>query len=214
MTDAHPDPRPAREWPIPPMDHGSGHKDTAFTWAMGNLILARIIEGETMKAITADPRMPAYCTVFRWMQVVPEFADAVRQVRAALATNRLNDREAHRLARGPKRRSGRKSTYSDLTGEIICDAIAQGASLSEIVARPGMPSFKAIYTWLRDQPQFREVFIEACDHRDRLLAFQAEAAIEEVFEIGIPAAQAKINALKARAGRLRPKLYRASPLGD
>ena len=34
-----------------------------------------------MKAITADPRMPAYCTVFQWVKVVPEFGDAYRQVR-------------------------------------------------------------------------------------------------------------------------------------
>src|SRR6478609_3017726 len=72
---AHP-----RDWPIPPMDKEAGWKETAFTWPMGQLILARIWAGETMTAITADPRMPAYCTVFRWMQVVPEFGEAVAQV--------------------------------------------------------------------------------------------------------------------------------------
>lgn len=75
----------ARDRPIPYMDKGSGWKDSAFTWAMGELILARIADGETVKAITADPRMPAYCTVFQWMRVVPAFGEAVAEVRGRLA---------------------------------------------------------------------------------------------------------------------------------
>ena len=34
-----------------------------------------------MAAITADARMPAVCTVYRWMQVVPAFGDAVRMLK-------------------------------------------------------------------------------------------------------------------------------------
>src|SRR5882724_140626 len=76
---------PAKDWPIPPMDHEAGDKPSAFTWAMGRLILQRMGDRETMKAITADPAMPAYCTVFQWVKVVPEFGDAYRRVRAMLA---------------------------------------------------------------------------------------------------------------------------------
>lgn len=46
MTTPSGDPR---DWPVPSMDHGSGHKDTAFTWAMGELILARIRAGAALK---------------------------------------------------------------------------------------------------------------------------------------------------------------------
>ena len=152
----HDDLRPAREWPIPPMDHGAGDKDTAFTWAMGELILQRIADGDTVKAITADARMPAYCTVFRWMQVVPEFGDAVAQVRAELARLRRAARDAAADARlqaeidarrrGEKVRwwvSGRATTWTPERWEAVLAAIEDGASLSEVVRTSGMPSFKA-----------------------------------------------------------------------
>jgi hypothetical protein len=203
--------RPAREWPIPWMDKAAGHKDTAFSWAMGELILARIAEGETVKAITADPRMPAYCTVFRWMQVAPEFGERVAEMRAVLAHNRRGLREARRLARGPKRRSGRKSTFSALNAALVIEGIEAGKSLSEIVREPGRPSMKAIYAWLRDQPRFRDDFVQACLWREIELDIEVEAAIDEAWGTGIPTANKRIRAAQGRAGRLRPKLYRWLP---
>ena len=85
---------PPRDWPNPPMDHGSGDKDTAFAWAMGDLILRRMGYRETMKTITADPRMPAYCTVFRWVKVVPEFGEAYRRLRVAQAQAQAQAQQA------------------------------------------------------------------------------------------------------------------------
>lgn len=208
-----PEPPPAREWPIPPMDHEAGDKATAFTWAMGNLILKRISEGETMKAITADARMPAYCTVFRWMQVVPPFGDQVRGLRAMMAASRLEERDAWAVVRGPKRRSGRRSTYRPETGARICDEIKKGASLSDIVARPGAPSFKAIYRWLRDQLEFRAAFVAACEWRAGWLAFQADMVIEGATPDTFAQAQAEHAWLMGRIGRLTPRTYRAAPRG-
>ena len=78
-------PYPRGTWnpvpPIPKMDHTAGFKESAFSWAMGRVILRRISDGWSMKAITRDPRMPAYCTVYQWMKVVPEFGEAVRLIR-------------------------------------------------------------------------------------------------------------------------------------
>ena len=218
------DPRPARDWPIPPMDHGSGWKDTAFTWAMGQLILRRIADGETMKAITADARMPAYCTVFRWMRVVPEFGDAVRELRAEIARARRAARdaaedareqavdEAH--ARGERARwwvSGRKTTWTPACSAAVLAAIEEGASLSDVVRRPGMPSFKAWYRWLRVVPGLDARYIEACRRRDAGLEFQRDMVIDNVALTGVPAANERLRAIDGRRGRLRPKLYRTPP---
>jgi hypothetical protein len=170
---------PARDWPIPPMDHSAGHKDTAFTWAMGRLILQRMGDRETMKAITADPRMPAYCTVYQWVKRVPEFGEAYREVRAALAramreeadarrAGAVRARDAARMAAGKRVRhwvSGRKGSYTLELAEAVCEAIKGGASVSDVVATPGMPSFKVLYGWVRRRPEFRAMFIEACDWR-------------------------------------------------
>jgi hypothetical protein len=209
--------RPAREWPIPPMDKRSGWKDTAFTWAMGALILQRIADGDTMKAITADPRMPAYCTVFRWMQVVPEFGEAVGQVRTFLAQARQAEHDAQRQAwrtrprrrrgsRGPSRRGGGSAEALDR----LLTRLRDGLSTSEATAEPGAPSFKMLYTRVRGCPGFREAFTDACRWRDMTLALEADRVIDEVRDMtpALREASARYAYLQARRGRLTPKIYR------
>lgn len=199
---------PARKWPIPPMDKRSGHRDTAFTWPMGDLIVARIAEGETVKAITADPRMPAYCTVFRWMQVVPAFGAAVAEARVELARERLRVKDFQRRWRGRRRRGGqREQASAEVLGRFL-DALRDGASVSEAVAQPGAPSFKMVYSRVRKCPGFRLAFVIACDFRDFVLELDREDVIASVGETGIRAANAGLRAVDARRGRLRPKLYR------
>ncbi|RAK64891.1 hypothetical protein [Phenylobacterium kunshanense] len=207
------DSRPARERPIPWMDKQSGHKDTAFTWEMGELILSRIAEGETMKAITAHPRMPAYCTVFRWMQVVPEFGAAVDEARAALAARRLAERDAVRAKRRRGDRGGRPSTFTGPKVDLVFDGIRAGASLSEVLAKPGAPSTRVVYRALQTCPGIRELFVQACDYRAGWLEFQSELVGDAVCRRGlsIAAANAEIRRIIGRRGRLTPKLYRTRP---
>ena len=214
---------PPRDWPIPPMDHGSGGKDTAFTWAMGDLILRRMGYRETMRQITADPRMPAYCTVFRWVKVVPEFGEAYRRLRGLLAQAQQAEaaqlravkaeaRDGARLAAGKRVRhwvSGPRSSYTPVWGETVCEAIADGASLSEVVGWPGMPSSKAVYAWMRRFPEFKAAYVKACEWR----AAGLEAQIEQVADMSTPwtlaADRAEVAMLEGRIGRLTPKIYRA-----
>jgi len=196
---------PAREWPIPPMDHAPGAKPSAFTWAMGHLILQRVADRETMKAITADPRMPAYATVFRWTHMIPEFGDAYRQTRALVARFRREERDALQPAR---RKGGRRSTYTLARGRAVCDAICKGASLSEIVRRPGLPSFKAIYRWLRYEPKFRAEFIKACSLRTTTLQDEMWEIARKATPATVTMARHKVRRLEGRIGRLTPKLYR------
>ena len=213
---------PPADRDIPPMDHEPGHKESAFTWAMGKLILDRVAARETMKAITADPRMPAYCTVFRWVKVHPQFGDAYRALRAAIAAvareeakalraARARVRDATRIAAGKPVRhwvSGAKSTYSPEIAEAICQAIRGGASLSEIAATPGMPSSKAIYGWIKRRPEFEAAVIEACDWRAGWLEFQIELVVEKTTPFTLARAKTQVAALEGRIGRLTPKLYR------
>ena len=214
MTCSDPKRHP-RDWPIPPMDKGSGWKDTAFTWEMGELILARIAAGETMKAITAHPAMPAYCTVFRWMQVVPEFGAAVRRLRAEMAVVALADRDGLRRARWQLRpwHHGRRPTVSAERLTRVLAAVRNGASVTDALSAPEAPSAKALYSRVRRCPAFRLAFADACDWRDMMLEIRREDVIENAIVTGIPAANAGLRALEARRGRLRPKLYRtARPL--
>lgn len=201
--------RPAREWPIPPMDKEAGDKPSAFTWAMGRLILQRIADGETVKAITADPRMPAYCTVFRWMQVVPEFGAAVAEVRRALAEQRQAYADAVRKARGRRRNgAGGGERVPAAVLERFLARLRNGASVSEAVAAPGGPSARVVYSRVRKCPGFRAAFVDACAWRDFVLENERYDVIDRVSATGIPAANAALRAVDGRRGRLRPKLYR------
>ena len=196
------------EPPIPVMDHTAGWKDSAFSWAMGRVILWRIAQGWTMKQITRDPKMPAYCTVFQWMKVVPEFGEAVAEARGKLVAARLAARDEARRARGPKRRSGRKPQVSAEALDALLTRVREGAAVSEAVAVPGAPSAKAVYTRVRGCPGFRAAFVDACNWRADMLGFEAEAAVDSFRTVGYRAARARYEALVARKGRLRPKLYR------
>ena len=213
------------------MDHEAGDKGTAFTWAMGNLILRRMGARETMREITADPRMPAYCTVYQWVKVVPEFGDAYRRVREVLAQVTLEERaelrrvtaearDQARLAAGKRVRtwvSGRKSSYTPELAAAVCWAIEEGASLSEVVRQPDMPSFKALYTWMRRFPKFKARYVEACRRREVGLWVGRDIVIDRAIDQGIAfdrrRADADIAAIEGRIGRLTPKLYRSAPSG-
>lgn len=208
--------RPAREWPIPAMDKEPGDKDTAFTWSMGRLILQRIAEGETVKQITADPRMPAYGTVFRWMNVVSEFGARVAEVRAGLAEQRRSYADAVRALKGRRRgRGGQRERVPAAALAGLLQAVRDGASVSEAVAARGAPSFKAVYSRVRKCPGFRAAFVDACGWRAMMLDIAAEEVAEDVMEMrmGIPQAVVARRALFARKGRLMPKLYREAPRG-
>ncbi|PZQ64087.1 MAG: hypothetical protein DI570_06565 [Phenylobacterium zucineum] len=169
-----------------------------------------------MKAITADPRMPAYCTVYRWMQVVPEFGDLVAEARAALAANHLAERDAwrrvHRDQR-PRRRGGRRSTLTGERLERMLNDIRAGYSLSDIVADPQAPSVRVIYRALNRCPGFRAVFMDACERRADWLEMHARQVGDEVAlgRMTIPAANAEMRAIMGWRGRMTPKLYRTRP---
>ena len=207
--------RPARGWPIPPMDHRSGDKFTAFTWAMGHLILQRIADGETVKAITADPRMPAYCTVFRWMKMVPAFGEAVAELRAELARLRRAERDQRaalkRQAHGRWWVAGRRSTYDPAWARRVLRAVAAGESLSAVLARPDMPSAKAWGRWLRDVPGLAAQYAEACRRRAVRLELARYEVIDRAEPGGFGAAGAELRRLEGRIGRLTPKVYRTPP---
>jgi hypothetical protein len=187
------------------MDKAAGWKPSAFTWAMGRLILQRMADRETIKAITADPRMPAYATVYRWTHVHEEFGEAYREVRALLAQVRLEERDERQK---PRRTSGRPTTYTVERGWDVCEAICEGASLSEVVRRPDMPSSKAIYRWLRYEPEFRAEFIQACGVRALKLQEEVLDIARAVTPANVRLAKRQIDRLHGRIGRMTPRLYR------
>jgi transposase-like protein len=167
--------------------------------------------------------MPCYATIYRWTRVVPEFGRAWRALREEMAQTRawVDDQRAvakvwmraheRRLA-GKRPRdwvAGRKSSYTPELGEAVCRAIVEGASLSEVVARPGMPSARQVYRWMRRFPEFRAAYAEACHWREEMLADQALGAALSATPKSLAAARRGTARAEGRMGRLRPRKYKA-----
>lgn len=215
--------RPPRDWPVPEMDHAAGGKESAYTPAMGRVILARVAWGETMKAIAADPRMPSYATIYRWLDVHEDFAEGMVQVRrerarAAIARDiearairaaqrTLEEQLGLRRRRGP----GRKSTYTVKAARAVCRRIVDGASLSAVARQPGMPSAKAVYRWLKNEPAFRAMYAEACRHRQWGLRFEKDLVLDQTDWLNLAAGKRRVAAIEGRMGRLWPKKYYVLP---
>lgn len=216
--------RPPGEWPVPEMDHEAGGKASAYTPQMGRLILARIAAGETVKQVTADPRMPSYATVYRWVRVHEDFAEAWTDVRWALAEAAIvadaqaqADRASLRAFKtgvgwARRRGGGRRSTYNRGKGLAVCRQVAAGAPVSHVLDRPGMPSTKAFYGWLKTRPGLRRAYHAACLARMDALQLDLWFAADQVLADGdLARAKAEVAAIEGRMGRLTPKKYRALP---
>jgi len=215
--------RPAKERAPPLMDHAPGHKPSAFSWEMGRLILARIEAGETVREIAASPGMPSYATIYRWTHVIADFGRAWRELRETRAADArwLDEQRAvakawmgpheRRLAGEPPRDwpHGGRSTYTPEWGEAVCEAIAEGASRGAVVARPDMPSFKAVYGWLKRFAEFRAAYVQACAWREEMLHEQALAAAMAATPKTAAETRRRRARLEGRAGRIRPRKYKA-----
>lgn len=110
-----------------------------------------------------------------------------------------------RLAGKPPRgwKSGRRSTYSPAWAEAVCEALMMGASLSEVVARPDMPSAKAIYRWLRNEPAFRRDYAKVCALRDFVITDHMLDLCNRLDFAARPA----VERLAGRRGRIAPRKY-------
>jgi hypothetical protein len=206
------------------MDHAAGGRESRYTPEMGEVILARIAAGETVKQVCADPRTPSYATVYQWVRVHEDFAAGWRAVRARLARQAIAadaqataDRASLRtfkesLGVARRRTGGRRSSYTPVVGGKICRRVAAGAALSHVLAQPDMPSSRVVYRWLKTQPGFRRAYHRACLARERELELQVWLAVDRVQEtLDLARGKAAVARLEGRMGRLVPKKYRALP---
>jgi hypothetical protein len=59
---------------------------TSFNWEIGDVIIERLAQGESLRAITKDPTMPSLATVLKWVaNDVEGFAKPYNEARVAQA---------------------------------------------------------------------------------------------------------------------------------
>lgn len=178
----------------------------SFTPALGEAVCGRVAAGVSLRALCREPGMPCRKSLRSWARAHPEFGAALR---AAQVTARLAARRADRARRevvGAGR--GRAvSTYTREIGEAICARIAGGESLIGIALDPGMPRAARVYDWIRQHPEFEEMYVLA---RQR----QADSLFDEALEVTRGATPATVWADRLRfdgirwaTARLAPKKY-------
>jgi len=122
--------------------------------------------------------------------------------------------------------TGRPSTYSEATTDIICERIASGESLLAICRDEGMPGQSTVFQWLSRHKEFAEKYARARET-------QADAIFDEILDIAddarndwmekqgpdgqgvgwqlngdhVQRSRLRIDARKWMAGKLRPKVY-------
>jgi len=104
--------------------------------------------------------------------------------------------------------AGRPSKYTDELAEEICLLLVEGKSLPEICTATDMPGPATVYRWLAQNDAFRERYRLARE-------FQADTMADMVVAIPMMAKpgdnvaliRAQMDAMKWRAGKLRPVKY-------
>jgi hypothetical protein len=72
----------------------------------------------------------------------------------------MPSRTKHRSIQVPAK-IGRPTKYSPEWAEGFCALIAEGQSVAEICERRDQPSQQSVYTWLREDEDFRERYARA-----------------------------------------------------
>ena len=91
----------------------------------------------------------------------------------------------------------------------ICEAIACGQSLLQILREKGMPNYSTVMRWLEADESFRDNYARAREAQGDAYADRIDDVADRVLsgEIDPQAARVAIDALKWSAGKRLPKKY-------
>jgi hypothetical protein len=166
---------------------GARRRWAAFDQAAADQIIVRVSRGEALRAI-AGPRsgLPCLQIIRRWRRENRAFGGAME------VAVRVGWRRRGAARRGPG---------EALTGKIV-EAIARGASLRALAARPDMPDGATLWRWLRDDPGFCRAVAEASRDRDVGLLDEALGIAGAMTEANHAALEKQVAAIQVRIARM------------
>ena len=103
----------------------------------------------------------------------------------------------------------KKAPFADDLNETICQRIAEGESLVDILKEKGMPGYSTFMRWLSEDEQLRENYARAREAQGDADADKINHIARGVLsgEYDPSAANVAINALKWTAAKRQPKKY-------
>lgn len=146
--------------------------------------------GRTLRAVLAsDPEFPSLAVLARWRREEPEFGEMI-----------------HFVLHGWRvRRARARTLLTPKMEETIVEGLMQGESLRSLSRKPGMPSQKAMYNWVRDRTGFAKAVAEACEIRAEWYGDEIAAAARDVFAVGLKETKRRMGRLSAQETRLRKR---------
>ncbi len=104
---------------------------------------------------------------------------------------------------------GRPTLCTPDTSDAICEGIADGKSLEEILRAPGMPTSTTVRRWIRENEDFRRNYASAREDQAHADDDKIRQITHKVLggELDPAAARVAIDALKWTAGKRLPKIY-------
>jgi hypothetical protein len=124
-------------------------------------------------------------------------------------------------ANKPANPVGRPSAYTEEIGMLICSLIAEGKSLVSITKREDMPSTVTVYTWLKNDEKFLNMYTRAREDQadtlaDEIIAIADDSHNDDMITKGgdvvantefIARSKLRVEARKWVAAKLKPKKY-------
>lgn len=99
-------------------------------------------------------------------------------------------------------------TYNLETAARICELIASGRSVKNIIANePDMPSLSGFFKWLRDHPEFLDMYDVARELRSDFFAEEMLDIADDVSPDEVAKAKLRIDTRKWNAARMHPRKF-------
>jgi hypothetical protein len=100
--------------------------------------------------------------------------------------------------------------FDENAADQILEAIADGTGLVTFLKqRPDLPSYPTVMRWVRDNPEFSEMYARACEDMADNDADKISDVADQVLQglVDPQAARVAIDAYKWSAGKRRPRKY-------
>lgn len=95
--------------------------------------------------------------------------------------------------------------------QLICEEISTGKSLVKVLDSPGMPGYRTVMTWLREDQDFRQSYTYAREERADAIFDEmdevAEQAVASTSAVEVAGLRLKMDIIKWKLARMNSRKY-------
>ena len=180
---------------------------TPYTPELAAEVCTRVRSGHNLARIAREPGMPGRSTFTMWLAEKSEFRALFEAAQSEAGPEIRGGPKLERLP--PDLRRG----YTRAKAEAVCARIAAGASMNQLAQDHGAPGVVAIYGWLNEHEEFRQMYLAASEARADRLADEATAIADEPGG-DVPRDRLRIDIRKWRVAVMEPRRHGRQAMDD